>query len=54
MLTRAYTADRKKEKAEDTYRTILEEVEPDSPLAVQMYMNYGSFLLGNSKNPKQK
>ncbi|SEH31813.1 tetratricopeptide repeat protein [Chryseobacterium culicis] len=52
MLTQAYTADRKKERAEDTYRTILEEVEPDSPLAVQMYMNYGSHLLGSSKKSK--
>ncbi|CAI8876018.1 tetratricopeptide repeat protein [Chryseobacterium sp. IT-36CA2] len=52
MLTQAYTADRKKDRAEDTYRTILEEVEPDSPLEVQMLMNYGSHLLGNSKKSK--
>lgn len=52
MLTQAYTADRKKERAEDTYRIILEEVEPDSPLQVQMYMNYGTHLLGNSKKSK--
>ncbi|MBO9691627.1 hypothetical protein [Chryseobacterium sp.] len=49
MLAQAYTADRKKDRAEDTYRTILEEVEPDTPLEIQMYMNYGSHLLGNSK-----
>ena len=52
MLTQAYTADRKKDRAEDTYRTILEEVEQDSPLEVQMLMNYGSHLLGNSKKSK--
>jgi len=52
MLTQAYTADRKKDRAEDTYRIIFEEVESDSPLEVQMYMNYGSHLLGNSKKSK--
>ncbi|EJL74241.1 tetratricopeptide repeat protein [Chryseobacterium populi] len=52
MLTQAYIADKKKERAEDTYRTIFEEVEPNSPLEVQMYMNYGSYLLGNSKKKK--
>lgn len=52
MLTQAYIADKKKDRAEDTYRIIFEEVEPDSPLEVQMYMNYGSSLLGNSKKAK--
>ena len=52
MLTQAFIADKKKEKAEDTYRTILEEVEPNSPLEVQMQMNYGSYLLGDSKKSK--
>lgn len=52
MLTQAFIADRKKERAEDTYRTIFEEVDPGSPLEVQMYMNYGSYLLGNSKKSK--
>jgi len=52
MLTQTYTADRKKDKAEDTYQMILEEVEPHTPLEVQMYMNYGSYLLGNSKKSK--
>lgn len=52
MLTQAYIADKKKERAEDTYRTIFEEVEPDTPLEVQMYMNYGSYLLGNSKKSR--
>ncbi|WP_426478245.1 tetratricopeptide repeat protein [Chryseobacterium sp. CBSDS_008] len=52
MLTQAYVADRKKDKAEDTYRTIFTEVDPNSPLEVQMYMNYGSYLLGNSKKSK--
>jgi Tfp pilus assembly protein PilF len=52
MLTQAYVADRKKDRAEDIYRIIFEDVEPDSPLEVQMYMNYGSHLLGNSKKSK--
>ncbi|WP_419867825.1 tetratricopeptide repeat protein [Chryseobacterium sp. CT-SW4] len=52
MLTQAYIADRKKEKAEDTFQTIFKEVDPNSPLEVQMYMNYGSYLLGNSKKEK--
>lgn len=52
MLTQAYVADKKKEKAEDTYRKIFEEVESDSPLEIQMYMNYGSYCLGNSKKTK--
>ncbi len=52
MLTQAYTADKKKDKAEDTYQTIFEEIEPDTPLEVQMYMNYGSHLLGNSKKSR--
>lgn len=52
MLTQAYIADRKKDRAEDTYRTIFEKIEPDTPLEVQMYMNYGSHLLGNSKKSK--
>ncbi|WP_415326069.1 tetratricopeptide repeat protein [Chryseobacterium sp. MMS23-Vi53] len=52
MLTQTYIADKKKERAEDTYRTILEEVDSGSALAVQMYMNYGSYLLGNSKKGK--
>ncbi|MGV2450437.1 UNVERIFIED_CONTAM: hypothetical protein POZ17_08030 [Ralstonia mannitolilytica] len=52
MLTQAYIADRKKDRAEDTYRTIFEKVEPDTPLEVQMYMNYGSHLLGNSKKSR--
>lgn len=52
MLTQAYTANKKKDRAEDTYRTIFEEIEPGSPLEVQMYMNYGSHLLGNSKKSK--
>ncbi|MFC3161068.1 Tetratricopeptide repeat-containing protein [Chryseobacterium arachidis] len=52
MLTQAYIADRKRDRAEDTYRTIFEEVDPNSPLEIQMYMNYGSFLLGNSKKAK--
>ncbi|SEM48506.1 Tetratricopeptide repeat-containing protein [Chryseobacterium taichungense] len=52
MLTQTYVADRKKEKAEDTYQKIFEEVEPDSPLEIQMYMNYGSYCLGNSKKAK--
>ncbi|SHE98680.1 tetratricopeptide repeat protein [Chryseobacterium takakiae] len=52
MLTQTYVADRKKEKAEDTFRKIFEEVEPGSPLEIQMYMNYGSYCLGNSKKAK--
>ncbi len=52
MLTQAYIADKRKDRAEDTYMTIFEEVEPDSPLQVQMYMNYGSYALGNSKKRK--
>ncbi|GAA4152194.1 hypothetical protein GCM10022217_06790 [Chryseobacterium ginsenosidimutans] len=52
MLTQTFIADRKKERAEDTYRTIFEEVEPNSSLEIQMYMNYGSYLLGNSKKSK--
>jgi Tfp pilus assembly protein PilF len=52
MLTQAYTADKKKERAEDTYQIIFEEIEPDSPLEIQMYMNYGSHLLSNSKKSK--
>ncbi|NML59200.1 tetratricopeptide repeat protein [Chryseobacterium cheonjiense] len=52
MLTQAYIANKKKEKTEDTFRKILEEVEPDSPLEIQMYMNYGSYCLGNSKKAK--
>lgn len=52
MLTQAYVADRKKEKAEDTFRKIFEEVETDSSLEIQMYMNYGSYCLGNSKKAK--
>ncbi|WP_312901949.1 tetratricopeptide repeat protein, partial [Chryseobacterium taichungense] len=52
MLTQAYVAYKKKEKAEDTYQKIFEEVEPDSPLEIQMYMNYGSYCLGNSKKAK--
>jgi Tfp pilus assembly protein PilF len=52
MLTQAYVAGRKKEKAEDTFRKIFEEVEPGSPLEIQMYMNYGSYCLGNSKKAK--
>ncbi|WP_288243821.1 hypothetical protein [uncultured Chryseobacterium sp.] len=52
MLTQAYMAEKKKEKAEDTFRKIFEEVEPDSPLEIQMYMNYGSYCLGNSKKAK--
>lgn len=52
MLTQAYIADREKDKAEDTYRTIFEEVESGSSLEVQMYMNYGSYCLGNSKKAK--
>jgi len=52
MLAQAYIADKKKEKAEDTYRTIFEEVESGSSLEVQMYMNYGSYCLGNSKKAK--
>ncbi|MEC3875490.1 tetratricopeptide repeat protein [Chryseobacterium salviniae] len=52
MLTQTYAAERKKDKAEDTFRKILEEVEPDSPLEIQMYMNYGSYCLGNSKKAK--
>nr|WP_315034744.1 hypothetical protein [uncultured Chryseobacterium sp.] len=52
MLTQAYIADRKKDRAEDTYKTIFEEVEPNSSLEVQMYMNFGSYLLGISKKNK--
>ncbi|MCW3166942.1 hypothetical protein OMO38_00235 [Chryseobacterium sp. 09-1422] len=52
MLTQAFIADRKKEKAEDTFQTIFQEVDQDTPLQVQMYMNYGSYLLGNSKKTK--
>ncbi|KAB1228715.1 tetratricopeptide repeat protein [Chryseobacterium viscerum] len=52
MLTQAYTADKKKDRAEDTYQTIFEEIEPDSPLEIQMYMNYGSHLLSHSKKSK--
>ncbi|WP_412850565.1 tetratricopeptide repeat protein [Chryseobacterium sp. PMSZPI] len=52
MLAQAYIADRKKDRAEDTFQTIFEEVEPNSSLEVQMYMNYGSYLLGNSKKTK--
>lgn len=52
MLTQAYTADKKKDRAEDTYQIIFEEIEPDSPLEIQMYMNYGSHLLSNSKKSK--
>ncbi|WP_042721465.1 hypothetical protein [Flavobacterium sp. B17] len=52
MLAQAYMADKKKEKAEDTYQKIFEEVEADSPLEVQMYMNYGTHLLGSSKKSK--
>ncbi|GAB0155195.1 hypothetical protein CHRYSEOSP005_04560 [Chryseobacterium sp. Alg-005] len=52
MLTQTYIADRKKEKAEDTFQIIFKTVEPNSPLEIQMYMNYGSYLLGNSKKSK--
>ncbi|KQT25995.1 hypothetical protein ASG22_04685 [Chryseobacterium sp. Leaf405] len=52
MLTQAFIADRKKEKAEDMYQKIFEEVDPNSPLEIQMYMNYGSYLLGNSKKSR--
>lgn len=52
MMTQAFIADRKKDKAEDTFKKIFEEVEPNSSLEIQMYMNYGSYLLGNSKKGK--
>ncbi|REC47419.1 tetratricopeptide repeat protein [Chryseobacterium pennipullorum] len=52
MLIQAYVADKRKDRAEDTYRILFEEVEPNSPLEVQMQMNYGSYLLGNSKKTK--
>ena len=52
MLAQAYTAQRKRHKAEEAYKVIFEKVEKGSSLEIQMYMNYGSFLLGESKKSR--
>ncbi|KMQ69160.1 hypothetical protein ACM39_03345 [Chryseobacterium sp. FH2] len=52
MLSQTYIADGEKGKAEQAFQTIFSEVEPNSPLEIQMYMNYGSYVLGHSKKRK--
>lgn len=52
LLAQAHVAQRKKDKAEDVYQKIFREVEKGSALEIQMYMNYGGFLLGEGHKGK--
>lgn len=52
MLTQVHNAKSEHSEVQEIFDTIFRKVENNSILEVQMYMNYGGYLLGRSKKAK--
>lgn len=52
MLAQSHLLEDKKDKAKEVHEKILTLVGKDKPISVQMYMNYGSFLIMQSQKSK--